>query len=145
MLSPADHIAQLEQVVRDQMAAIDELRALVKVKDAELDELVAWIAGGADAHAALQALYADPRSSPAIKTKAASAAIGYELAKPAAVVLTVDFRARVENAQRRTLELRKQEWARQVEQPKLDLTGPIPATILGGDQEGDALEPEPAA
>ena len=41
----------------------------------------------------------------------------------------------------RTLELRKQEWARQAEPPQLELG----ATILGGDHEGDALDPEPAA
>jgi hypothetical protein len=41
-----------------------------------------------------------------------------------------------------TIELRKGEWA---EQPKLDLDAPTPATILGGDLGGEALEPDPAA
>jgi hypothetical protein len=141
MLSPADHIAQLEDLVREQMAVIDELRAAVGQKDAELDGLVAWIAGDADAHSALCALYADPRTSPALKAKAAIGAIGYEIAKPVSTTIVVDFRARVENAQRRTLELRKQEWARQ---ESLDLNAPTPPTILGGDHEGDALDPEPA-
>jgi hypothetical protein len=142
MMSPADQITELEAIVREQMAVIDELRAAVSRKDAELDGLVAWIAGDADAHSALQALYADPRSSPAIKAKAAIGAIGYEIAKPASTTIVVDFKARVESAQRRTLELRKQEWARR---EPLDLTAPTPPTILGGDHEGDALEPDPAA
>jgi hypothetical protein len=139
MTAPADYIAQLEEVVREQMAEIDRLRAVVSQKDAELDAVVAWIAGEADAHAALRAIYADPRTNPALKAKAAIGAIGYEIAKPVSTTIVVDFRARVENAQRRTLELRKQEWARQ--QPLV----PVVPTVLGGDHEGDALDPDPAA
>jgi hypothetical protein len=82
MMSPTDQIAQLEYVVREQMAEIDRLRAAIGQKDAELDDLVAWIAGDADAHAALRAIYADPRTNPALKAKAAIGAIGYEIAKP---------------------------------------------------------------
>ena len=51
---------------------------------------------------------------------------------------------RVENARSRTIELRKSEW-RQAEQPPLDLSGPTPPTILGGDHEGEALGPDSAA
>jgi hypothetical protein len=139
MMSPADYIAQLESVVREQMAALDELRAAIDRKDAELDGLIAWIATDADALGALQSVYADPRSSPAIKTKAAIGAIAFERSKPATVTVIADFRGRVENARERTIELRKQEWQRQ-EQPA-ELT----STILGGDHEGEALGPDPAA
>jgi len=41
-----------------------------------------------------------------------------------------------------TVELRKAEWTRQ---EPLDLYAPTPATILGGDHEGDALGPDSAA
>jgi hypothetical protein len=140
MMSPADYIAQLEGVVREQMATLDELRAAIGRKDAELDGLISWIAGDAGALEVLQSVYADPRSSAANKVKAASAAIGFERSRPASVSVIVDFKSRVRDARLHTIELRKQEWA---EQPKLDLDGP--ATILGGDHEGDALGPEPAA
>jgi hypothetical protein len=139
MMSPADYIAQLESVVREQMAEIDQLRATVREKDTELDGLIAWIATDADALGALQAAYADPRASPANKIKAAGLALPFERSKPATVTVIADFRGRVENARSRTIELRKQEWQRQ-EQPA-ELT----STILGGDHEGEALGPEPAA
>jgi hypothetical protein len=142
MMSPADYIAQLESVVREQMAEIDQLRATVGQKDQELDGLIAWIAGDADALAALQALYVDPRSSPAIKAKAAIGALPFERSKPASVSVVVDFKSRVHDARMQTVELRKQEWTRQ---PPLDLDAPTPPTILGGDLGGEALEPDPAA
>jgi hypothetical protein len=141
MTAPADYIAQLEQVVREQMAEIDELRAAIGRKDAELDGLISWIATDADALGALQSVYADPRSSPAIKTKAAIGAIAFERSKPASVSVVVDFKSRVHDARMQTVELRKAEWTRQ----PLDLDAPTPPTILGGDHEGDALGPDPAA
>ena len=133
MLSPADQIAQLEYVIREQMAEIDQLRA-------EVAGLVDWIAGEKDALSALQAAYVDPRSTPTNKIRAAASAIAYERSKPASVSVIVDFKSRVRDTRLHTLELRKQEWARRAE--PLDLDAP---TILGGDHEGEALGPEPAA
>ena len=133
MTSSADQIAQLEYVIREQMAEIDQLRA-------EVDGLVDWIAGEKDALSALQAAYVDPRSTPTNKIRAASSAIAYERSKPASVSVIVDFKSRVHDARMHTIELRKQEWTRQV-----DLDAPTPPTILGGDHEGEALGPEPAA
>ena len=92
---------------------------------------------------ALQAAYVDPRSTPTNKIRAASSAIAYERSKPASVVVQIDFKSRVRDTRLQTVELRKQEWARQAE--PLDLAAPTPPTILGGDREGDALGPEPAA
>ena len=135
MLSPADQIAQLEYVIREQMAEIDQLRA-------EVAGLVDWIAGEKDALSALQAAYVDPRSTPTNKIRAAASAIAYERSKPASVVVQIDFKSRVRDARMQTLELRKQEWTRQ---EPLDLDAPAPPTILGGDHEGEALGPEPAA
>ena len=135
MTSPADQIAQLEYVIREQMAEIDQLRA-------EVDALVDWIAGEKDALSALQAAYVDPRSTPTNKIRAAASAIAYERSKPASVTVVVDFKSRVQAARAHTLELRKQEWARQDAQPQPDLT---PETILGHDAEGEALSPDPAA
>jgi hypothetical protein len=90
----------------------------------------------------LQAAYVDPRSTPTNKIRAASSAIAYERSKPASVSVVVDFKSRVHDARMHTVELRKQEWTRQ---PPLDLDAPTPATILGGDREGEALGPDPAA
>jgi len=123
MTAPADYITQLEQVVREQMAEIDQLRAAIGQKDRELDGLISWIAGDADALGALQSVYADPRSSPAIKTKAAIGAIAFERSKPASVSVVVDFKSRVHDARMQTVELRKAEWTRQ---PVCD-HGPEPA------------------
>jgi hypothetical protein len=136
MTSPADQIAQLEYVIREQMAEIDQLRAAIGQKDQELDAVIAWIAGDAGALEALQSVYADPRTSQANKVKAAIGAIGFERSKPASVSVVVDFKSRVHDARMQTVELRKAEWTRQ------DLDAPTPPTILGG---GEALGPDPAA
>jgi hypothetical protein len=133
MTSSADQIAQLEYVIREQMREIDQLRA-------EVDGLVDWIAGDQDALSALRAAYVDPRSTPTNKIRAAASAIAYERSKPASVTVIADFRERVRSTRLHTVELRKQEWTRQAE--PLDLA---PPTILGGDHEGEALGPEPAA
>ena len=82
------------------------------------------------------------RSTPTNKIRAAASAIAYERSKPASVVVQIDFKSRVRDARMQTLELRKQEWTRQ---EPLDLDAPAPPTILGGDHEGEALGPEPAA
>src|SRR6516164_712306 len=134
--------AKYREVARLQYEEIERLRAAIREKDTELDVLVAWIAGDADALGALQAVYADPRSSPANKIKAATSAIAFERSKPASVSVVVDFKSRVHDARMQTVELRKQEWTRQ---PPLDLDAPTPATILGGDHEGEALGPDSAA
>jgi hypothetical protein len=123
--------AKYREVARLQYEEIERLRAQIREKDAELDVLVAWIAGDADALGALQSVYADPRSSPANKIKAAASAIAFERSKPASVSVIVDFKSRVHDARMQTVELRKQEWTRQ--------------PVLGGDHEGGALGPEPAA
>ena len=120
-----DKIAQLEYVIREQMAEIDQLRA-------EVAALVDWIAGEKDALSALQAAYVDPRSTPTNKIRAASSAIAYERSKPASVTVICDFKSRVRDARMHTIELRRQEWTQA--QPQ-----------LGGDHEGEALGPEPAA
>ena len=124
MTSPADQIAQLEYVIREQMAEIDQLRA-------EVAGLVDWIAGGQDALSALQAAYIDPRSTPTNKIRAAASEIAYERSKPASVSVIVDFKSRVHDARMHTIELRKQEWTRQPQ--------------LGSDHEGEAIGPDSAA
>jgi hypothetical protein len=112
MMSPADYIAQLESVVREQMSEIDQLRTAIGQKDAELDGLVAWIAGDQGALETLQSIYADPRSSKAHKVKAATSAIGYEIAKPASITVQVtDFYEQVRTSRLRTIEQDKADWA----------------------------------
>jgi hypothetical protein len=133
MMSPADQIAQLEYVVREQMTEIDRQRTLVGQKNAEIDTLVAWIAGEGDALGALQSVYVDPRVSTANKVKAAVGAIGYERSKPASVIITADWTARTRDARLAQLELDRAEWSRQQQLP-----------ILASDHEGDSLEPDSA-
>ena len=92
MLSPADYIAQLESVVREQMATMDQLRATIGQKDAELDGVIDWIRGDAGALEALQAIYVDPRQSPANVIKSASAAINFERSRPPSAALIGSFK-----------------------------------------------------
>jgi hypothetical protein len=123
-----------------QMAEIDRQRAVIAQRDAEIDGLIAWIASGADAHSALMAIYADPRSSPANKIKAAASALPFEKSKPASVSVVIDFKERVRNARLRQLELDRAQWARQDAEKKqpLDLDAPTPPTVLGGDYGPEA-------
>ena len=137
-----DYESQYREVARQQYAEIEKLRATIKQRNTEIDALVGWIAGDQDAHSALRAVYADPRTSPANKIKAAASALPFEKSKPASVTVVVDFKERVRDARLHTIELRKQEWTRQ---EPLDLDAPTPPTILGGDHEGEALGPDPAA
>ena len=133
-MSPADHIARLEYVVREQMTVIDQLRA-------ENRRLLNWIMGDEpDALLALQKVYSDPKTSVPDVIKSASVALGYERSKPAQVSVVIDFKERVRNARLRQLELDKAEWARQDAEKKqpLDLDGPIPETILGGPEADPA-------
>jgi hypothetical protein len=75
------------------MVEINQLRA-------EIDRLLSWINGDADALTTLQGVYLDPEESPGNKIKAAAAAIGYERPKVATTtnLLVVDFRERVRQA-----------------------------------------------
>jgi hypothetical protein len=82
---------EFRRVAKLQYQEIEKLRALIAWKDKELgrkdqelDGLVAWIAGDADAHSVLQAIYADPRQNTANKTRAAGLALPFEKAKPVA-------------------------------------------------------------
>ena len=127
-----DWDSQYREVARLQYEEIEKLRALIKQRDAELDALVAWIAGDEDALGTLRATYVDPRTSPANRIKAASSALPFERSKPASVTVICDFKSRVRDARMHTIELRRQEWTQA--QPQ-----------LGGDHEGEALGPEPAA
>jgi hypothetical protein len=132
-----DSTAELEDVIRQQMGEIDRQRALVREKDAEIDALVAWIAGESDALSTLQSVYADPRVNIPNKVKAAIGAIAYERSKPASVIITADWTARTRDARLAQLELDKAEWSRQQQLP-----------ILASDHEGEALagpEADPAA
>ena len=64
--SPANQIARLEYVVREQMAEIDRLRT-------ELSSLVDWVMGDKDALTCLQAIYNCATTSEANRVRAAAA------------------------------------------------------------------------
>ena len=92
-ISPANQIARLEYVVREQMAEIDRLRT-------ELSSLVDWVMGDKDALTCLQAIYNCATTSEANRVRAAAAAIGFERPKLTATasLVVVDFRERVRQA-----------------------------------------------
>jgi hypothetical protein len=71
---PQQHIQRCEYVIRKQMDVIKEQRA-------EIDQLVAWIQGDADALHCLQAVYNDANASESNRIKAAAAAIAFERPK----------------------------------------------------------------
>jgi hypothetical protein len=124
-----DQTAELEDVIRQQMNEIDRQRDVIKQRDAEIDELVSWIAGGEsdqDALSTLRAIYCDPRMSPPNKIKAAASAIPFERSK-------ADWTARTRDARLAQLELDKAEWSRQQQLP-----------ILASDHEGDSLADDSA-
>ena len=68
------HIQRCEYVIRRQMEVIKQQRA-------EIDRLVNWINGDADALHCLQSVYNDPSASEGSRIKAAAAAVAYERAK----------------------------------------------------------------
>ena len=92
-MNPDMETTQLQRVVREQMAEIEQLQA-------EVSNLIAWIQGDTDALTMLQAVYNDKEAPEGNRIKAASAAIGYERAKVATTtnLLVVDFRERVRQA-----------------------------------------------
>jgi hypothetical protein len=122
-----DVITQQNKVLERVIAERDELRQ-------HLENLAP---DAPDALACLRRVYNDPKAKEVERVKAASAAIGYERAKPASVSVVIDFKERVRAARMRTVELQKAEWARQEAQKKsLGLDEPSAPTLLGG-PEGD--------
>jgi hypothetical protein len=134
--------SEYQEVARLQYDEIEKLRAALDQLRTENQRLLRWIMGEEpDALAELQRVYSDPKTSENNKVRAAIGAIAFERSKPASVSVVVDFKSRVHDARMTTVELRKQEWSRPAE--PLDLDAPTPATILGGDREGEALGPDP--
>jgi hypothetical protein len=76
-----------EYTIKYQMNEIDRLRAELDRRDDELNRLLEWINGDADALVCLQRTYMDPKISTTDRIKAAGAAIAYERPK-----LTVQLR-----------------------------------------------------
>ena len=73
-IDPYAYIGRLEQLVRDQMAKIDQFRS-------EVDGLVSWIMAETDALTCLQAIYQSQTSTENNRIKAAAAALPFERAK----------------------------------------------------------------
>jgi hypothetical protein len=125
---------ELVRLLKLQYAEIDRLRALVGRKDLELDALVGWIMGEGDALSALQAIYADPRQSPANVIKASGLALPFERAKPAGMVIIE------ENWMEKTRRIRLETQAKNRAQWALeDQSKIIEGTVLGSPED------EPAA
>jgi hypothetical protein len=135
---------EFRRVAKLQYQEIEKLRALIAWKDQELgrkdqemDVLVGWIAGDADAHSALMAIYADPRQNTANKTRAAGLALPFEKAKPPATVNTNVWSLAAyldQQALLRKEALAREQAAKTIEhQPRkpLDFNEPTPGTVLG--------------
>jgi hypothetical protein len=104
-------LARYECVLDIQMREIDKLRA-------EVERLLDWIMGDADAHTCLQAVYNDPQAPQGNRVKAAAAALPFEKPKlgstePPVIRLNVvplpellaQRRARQEQLEGKTLDL----------------------------------------
>ena len=63
--------------------------AKIRHLEAEIDRLNRVIEGSCDALKHLQSIYTDPRNPPSVTMKAASAAVGFERAKPPSVSTNV--------------------------------------------------------
>jgi hypothetical protein len=102
-------IKDLAEVVKRQMAAIDQLKAENAGLRAELDSFVAWAGGNDDALGVLQRFYSNPASSESERRQAAQAALPFEKAKPAATthVVTRSLFDTLEAAHQRERELRQ--------------------------------------
>jgi hypothetical protein len=111
------------------------IEKLIAERDELRQHLENLAPGAPDAHACLRRIYNDPKAKEAERGKAAASAIGYEKPKPAATVNTTfklfDFLEahRLKEQAARVIEHQPQQ------QPKepLDLNGPIPETVLGGE------------
>jgi hypothetical protein len=152
MMMPADQIARLESVVREQMTEIDRLRAVIKQRDVGLGQLQTenrrlqdWIMGDEpDALATLQRIYSDPNTPLSEQIKSSGLAMPFERSKPVTTTVVVNFNERLRTIRLAQLAKDKARWAAEdaakvIEHQPLDLDAPTPPTVLGG--EG----PDPAA
>jgi hypothetical protein len=110
------------------MAEIDRQRGVIARQQMEIDSLVAWAANDFDALMFLQSVYRNPNTPEGRRVDAAKAAMNRELPKTINNVVNFSLFKHLEEA--KTIE----------HQPRLDLEGPTPPTILGHDGG-----PEPAA
>jgi hypothetical protein len=134
-----DRVPRLEALVRLQMEEIDRLRA-------ENKRLLDWIMGDEpDALTKLQAIYSDPNTPRSEQIKSSGLALPFERSKPASVVIQGNFNARLRTI--RLAQLPKdiaraaEDAAKLIEAKPLDLEGPTPPTILGGDDSA-GLRPQ---
>jgi hypothetical protein len=128
-------VSQLLDVIKRQNAGLEQVIAERDRLRSELEAFVAWANDDLDALACLQRAYNDPNASKADVIKAASAAIGFERAKPASVVVQIDFKERVRNARLRQLEKDKARWEAE----------DAAKTIEHQPLEAEDLSPDPAA
>jgi hypothetical protein len=127
--------AELDAALHETLDENDALKAELAALQVENCRLLKWIMGEEpDALTALQAVYSNPSTPEANVIKAASAALGYERAKPASVVIQMDFKQRVHDARMRQLAKDKAGWAAE---DAAKLIEHVPA--------GTAPEDEPAA
>jgi len=99
MSKTAPTLEDYEKALHQMLDENEALRAEIVKLRGDIDRLLAWINGDADALVTLQGVYLNPDESAANRIKAAAAAIGYERPKLAATnLVVVDFRERVRQA-----------------------------------------------
>jgi hypothetical protein len=129
--------AELDAALHETLDENDALRAEIAALQAENRRLQDWIMGDEpDALTTLQRVYSDPQTDVPNVIKSASAALGYERSKPAAVVIQYDFKQRVYEARMKQMALDKARWAAEdaakvIEHQPLDLDAPTGPTDPG--------------
>ena len=123
-------VQEMADVVRRQMAAIDQLKAENAQLKNELAALVAWAQCDDDALMVLQKTYSNPNASEDRKLKAATAALPYERAKPAAQSVGVVV-SLVEHVRTIRLAQEAKDRARWAAEDAGKLIEHRPSTILG--------------
>jgi hypothetical protein len=93
---PDWNAAEIEKVIRLQTAEINRLRLQVSAQEAEITGLLDFING--DAPGALEVLrrqYSNADLPESLRLRAAQAAIGYEVPKPASTTISIDIAAEI--------------------------------------------------
>jgi hypothetical protein len=142
MTDAADYEHKFREVARLQHREIERLHVQLGQLRDENQRLLSWIMGEEpDALLALQKVYSDPKTSEPNVIKAASAALGYERAKPPTMSVNagvLDFRGYVRTIRMRQQEKDKARWAAEAEAKVIEHQ----STILGSDHGPEA---DPAA
>jgi hypothetical protein len=106
------HIRQLLELIKEQNIGLERLIAERDKLREEVGALVGWANGDQDALSCLQRLYSDPSASQTNRIRAASAAIGYEMAKPPSTAVVFSFGDELRRARLEHMAQQREKWLR---------------------------------